>query len=245
MADKLLQRPLVFVAHQDDEAIGCGVLLQRAESPFVIFATDGAPEDPHFWSKYGSREALAEVRRKEAERAMAEVGVREHRILGFTDQQLHRNLGDALEMLRRIAREHRSTATVTHAYEGGHPDHDACSYLAARAGEQLGLEVWEMPLYHRNGGSGHVQQFIDGEAEFVIDPSDAEQESKRRMSAAYVSQGDVIRNFPERREIFRRQRKYDYARRPHEGKLNYEAWGWPITGEDLSRAFQRFSTVES
>jgi hypothetical protein len=98
-----------------------------------------------------------------------------------------------------------------------------------------------MPLYHRNGGSGHVQQFIDGEAEFVIDPSDAEQERKRRMSAAYVSQGEVIRHFPQRRETFRRQRKYDYSRRPHEGRLNYEVWGWPITGEDVSRAFQRFS----
>jgi hypothetical protein len=102
-----------------------------------------------------------------------------------------------------------------------------------------------MPLYHRNGGRGHVQQFIDGEAEFVIEPTDTEQERKRRMSAAYASQGDVIRHFPERREIFRQQRKYDYARRPHEGKLNYEAWGWPITGEDVSRAFADFSGVGS
>jgi LmbE family N-acetylglucosaminyl deacetylase len=211
----------------------------------VVFATDGAPEDPYFWKKYGSREALAGVRRKEAEHAMAEVGVHEYTILGFTDQHLHRYLGEALQKLVRIAREYRSTAIVTHAYEGGHPDHDACSYLAARVSEQLGLQVWEMPLYHRNGGHGHVQQFIDGEAEFVVEPTDAEQERKWRMSAAYASQGDVIRHFPERREIFRQQRTYDYARRPHEGKLNYEVWGWPITGEDVSRAFANFSGGES
>jgi hypothetical protein len=31
---------------------------------------------------------------------------------------------------------------------------------------------------------------------------------------------------------------YDYSRPPHRGKLNYEAWQWPVTGAGLCRAFQ-------
>ena len=64
--DVLLARTLVIVAHPDDEAAGCGVLLQRMREPVVLFATDGAPEDPYFWARYGSREAYGEMRREEA-----------------------------------------------------------------------------------------------------------------------------------------------------------------------------------
>src|SRR5262249_29498499 len=60
MSQTLLQRPLLLVAHQDDEALGCGILLQRAEHAVVVFATDGAPADEYFWRQYGSRERLAE-----------------------------------------------------------------------------------------------------------------------------------------------------------------------------------------
>src|SRR6184192_938856 len=70
----LLGRPLVLVAHPDDEALGCGALLQRAQSPAVIFATDGAPAVERFWAAYGSRHAYAEVRRQEAKLASRAAG---------------------------------------------------------------------------------------------------------------------------------------------------------------------------
>ena len=41
----LLGKTVVIVAHPDDEAAGCGVLLQRMQDPIVVFATDGAPAD--------------------------------------------------------------------------------------------------------------------------------------------------------------------------------------------------------
>lgn len=245
MVQPLLQRPLVLVAHQDDEAIGCGILLQRAEQPAVVFATDGAPADEYFWGKYGSPERLAQVRRAEAARAMSELGVATYEILAIRDQRLFENLSAALGRIIAIAREHRCSSLVTHAYEGGHPDHDACSYLAFRAGEQLSLPVWEMPLYHRAHGAPERQRFITGDADVVLAPTDIELGRKRRMAAAYVSQGEVIRAFPERNEIFRRQPRYEYSRPPHAGILNYEAWQWPITGRDVSRAFTEFAPSRS
>jgi len=241
MMETLLQRPLILVAHQDDEAIGCGILLQRAEDPVVVFSTDGAPTDEYFWGKYGSREKLAEVRSQEAALAMAEAGIGHYEILPIRDQRLFENLTAALDRIIAIARDHECRSIVTHAYEGGHPDHDACSYLGFRAGEILHIPVWEMPLYHRARGAPEMQHFISGDADVVLTPTDAEYARKRRMASAYASQGQVIRAFPERNEIFRRQPRYEYSQPPHAGTLNYEAWQWPITGDDVSRAFTEFA----
>src|SRR5437762_8633665 len=71
----LLGRTLVIVAHPDDETITCGGLLQRMRDPCVVFATDGAPEDAYFWSRFGSRERYAAIREQEAQAALAAVGV--------------------------------------------------------------------------------------------------------------------------------------------------------------------------
>jgi LmbE family N-acetylglucosaminyl deacetylase len=64
MADlsPLLGRTLVLVAHPDDEAVGCGALMQRMHEPVVVFATDGAPRDDYFWKTYGSRLRYSRVR---------------------------------------------------------------------------------------------------------------------------------------------------------------------------------------
>jgi N-acetylglucosamine malate deacetylase 2 len=239
MRETLLRRPLVLVAHQDDEAIACAILLQRAEQPTVVFATNGAPADPYFWSKYGSPQKLAEVRRHEAMQAIRAVGVAHAYFLDFPDQQLHLSAAEAIARVSTVAQENRCSAIVTHAYEGGHPDHDTCSYIAHTVGESLSLDVWEMPLYHRAEGRPSMQQFLNGNAEVTITPSDEEYARKQQMMAAYPSQGELLRTFTKREEVFRRQPHYDYARPPHEGQLNYEAWQWQVTGKEVSSALSR------
>jgi N-acetylglucosamine malate deacetylase 2 len=239
MRETLLRRPLVLVAHQDDEAIACAVLIQRAEQATIVFATNGAPVDPYFWGKYGSPQKLAEVRREEATNAMRAVGIAHACFLDFPDQQLHLSAAAAIARVIQIAQEQRCSAIVTHAYEGGHPDHDTCSYIAHEVGESLSLEVWEMPLYHRAEGKPSMQQFLNGNADLTITPSDEEYARKQQMMAAYPSQGELLRTFTKREEVFRRQPHYDYARPPHEGQLNYEAWQWQVTGKEVSSALSR------
>jgi LmbE family N-acetylglucosaminyl deacetylase len=142
----------------------------------------------------------------------------------------------AFEHVIAIAKSAQSTGVVTHAYEGGHPDHDTCSYIAAQVARTLAIEVWEMPLYHRAGGHINLQRFVEGQAELKLTPTDAEYARKKEIASQYVSQGDVIRAFPALEEKFRRQPAYDYSRPPHPGQLNYEAWQWPISGADVSKA---------
>lgn len=243
----LLGKTLVLIAHPDDEAVGCGALLQRMREPVVVFATDGAPRDRYFWDKCGSREAYAEVRRQEARTSLGLASVRHIEFLRagescFTDQELFRNLAPAMESLSALMRRCRPQALLTLAYEGGHPDHDSCSFLTSVLARSFTLPAWEMPLYfRRKDGTALCQQFrsMNG-TEAALEPNPQEQKTKHSMLAAYASQGEVLKQFSAAREWFRLQAAYDYAQPPHTGVLNYEAWGWPIRGTEVSAAFANF-----
>ena len=240
---QLLGRTLVLVAHPDDEAVGCGALLQRMREPAVVFLTDGAPEDEYFWGRFGSRENYAAVREQEARLALAAVSVP---TLDFVrsamDQRLHRHLAGAFDFLVQFIENYRPQALLSLAYEGGHPDHDCCSFLAHHLGTRFSLPVWEMPLYFRHA-SGFVAQteFISHEGiEVSIEPTPEELLRKRIMLSAYVSQGETLQRFTDALEHFRPQAAYDYSRPPHPGTLNYEAWGWRISGAEVCASFARF-----
>ncbi len=240
---QLLGRTLVLVAHPDDEAVGCGALLQRMREPAVAFLTDGAPEDPYFWGRFGSRVHYAGVRENEARIALGAVQVSTIEFArSIFDQQLHRRLEDAFAYLTHLVERLRPEALLTLAYEGGHPDHDSCSFLAHHLGARCSLPVWEMPLYFRDPAGFKAQtEFLEpSEMEIVIEPTPEELARKRTMLAAYVSQGDFLQHFQLAAERFRPQAGYDYSRPPHPGTLNYEAWGWKISGAEVCASFARF-----
>ncbi len=247
--DELLQRTLVLVAHPDDECIAFGALLQRIEHPLMVFATSGSPQDPYFWKKYGSRQAYAALRRQETMESMRAAGVQDVLFLSdlpggerFVDQELFRNLVPSFNQLSEIAQRRMITAILTLAYEGGHPDHDACSVLASQLARRFAIPCWEAPLYHRRpDGSGEFQRFLHptgGEVE--VKPTTREEEAKRTMCRAYASQGDFLAHFDVTNEKVRPQIAYDYTRPPHPGKTNYEVWQWQMTSQEVCDAFAEF-----
>jgi N-acetylglucosamine malate deacetylase 2 len=246
----LLGRTLVIVAHPDDESISCGGLLQHMREPCVVFATDGAPEDEYFWSRYGSREAYAAIRQDEARAAAKTVGVNKieflplHTQVPLMDQRLYRSLPQAFSALSTIVERLDPGCLLTLAYEGGHPDHDAVSFLTAQLGRTFSLPVWETPLYHRSeSGGGVFQRFVEERSEVVEHPIAAEElDAKLRMLGCYKSQFDALPSFDSGRERFRPQVAYDYSRPPHAGKLNYEIWQWRMTPQEVCAAFVDFSS---
>ena len=247
----LLGRSLVIVAHSDDESISCGGLLQHMREPCVVFATDGAPEDDYFWRRFGSRERYAAVREEEARAALQIVGVAEveflakHPEVSLIDQLLYRSLPAAFSALAKIVERRRPDCLLTLAYEGGHPDHDSVSFLAAQLGRSFSLPVWEAPLYHRSvDGDGVHQEFVEEHGEVMehVVAGD-ELEAKLRMLACYKSQFDSLPSFKTELERFRPQAAYDYAKRPHAGKLNYEFWQWRMTAEEVCAAFVDFTAA--
>lgn len=247
----LLGRTMVLVAHPDDESGGCAALLQRIQDPIVVFATDGAPFDEYFWHPFGSREAYSRLRRQEALRGLAAIGVHsvhfldDHAGSEFLDQQLHRVLPAAISAMDVLVRRYRPDAILAPAYEGGHPDHDSCSFLGSLIGELYSIPVWEMPLYHRTERGRIVcQRFPDPDGtEVRVRYTLPELLNRNFLIANYASQTDLGDFVKSRIEYFRPQRRYDYTKPPNDGIVNYEAWGWPISSAEVSRSFERLLTA--
>jgi N-acetylglucosamine malate deacetylase 2 len=268
--NEALGRTLIIVAHADDEAVACGALLQRMRDPVVAICTDGAPRDAYFWQSYGSRAAYARYRADEARAALHAVGVTHVELLSerdssrplsgdlgaeiakreaddaFVDQELFRQIPQAMERLLEVAQRMLPDCVLTLAYEGGHPDHDTCNFLGRQLSDRLHIPVWEAPLYHRfRTESMTVQRFLqESGQEIRLAITDHELVRKAAMFASYASQREVLDLFDPRIEIARPMRRYDYSRPPHEGTLNYEAWGWRIRGWELCDQFTQYLNAE-
>ena len=233
----LLGRTLVLAAHPDDEAVGCGALLQRMREPHVAYLTDGAPRDAYFWRDYGSREQYAATRRGEAEAVVAMLGARGH-FCGVTDQELFRGLERVQAWVDELVARVQAQAILMPAFEGGHPDHDAANLLGFLAGRGAGIPAWEYPCYHRSvdGALVHQEFRTSTGSEVRAVPTAVEWERKLRTYGAYASQREVLQHFLGETEAFRPLPAYDYASPPHPGVLNYEAWQWGITGSEVAQA---------
>ena len=215
-----MDRVLVFVAHPDDETIGCSGLLQRASTSLVVFAVDGAPPHYGFERRFGSLRKYSETRFLEASRALSLIPrcsfQRLRRPDGsyFVDQHLFQDLRRAYSSLLKIAGEFSPTVIVSHTYEGGHIDHDACSFLAMKTSRALAIQHWEFPLYRKSElGQDIFQEFRDcREAECVLALSEDEMAVKQRMRAEYRTQREMLRVFVLDTERFRRIIFEDYTR---------------------------------
>jgi N-acetylglucosamine malate deacetylase 2 len=93
-----------------------------------------------------------------------------------------------------------------------------------------------MALYHAVPGTDRmaVAEFlpVPGLAETRLDLSAKERALKERMIRCFVTQEETLRAFlPPRAEAFRPAPAYDFTRPPHAGRLQYETWGFGMTGE--------------
>lgn len=228
-------RVLVVAAHPDDETVGAGALLCRLPDVWIVHATDGAPRDARFLAKgfSGSREEYARARRRELAAAMALAGIGPERLrcLGIADQEAVLEIPRLAAGIAQAIREIGPGIVLTLAYEGGHPDHDAVALAVQKAAGEIA--VIEMPLYHAGPEGMMVQEFLPGPSEIRRILTDQERELKRRMIESFATQEETLRAFlPPRDERFRPAPAYDFTRPPHAGRLQYEAWGFPLTGEE-------------
>jgi LmbE family N-acetylglucosaminyl deacetylase len=242
--EPLPARAIVIGAHPDDEVIGAGALLARLPDAAVVHVTDGAPRnesDAHAagfagWADY------AAARHKEAAAALALAGLAPERItgLGIPDQQAAHNLAPLAQRLAALLHEGGFAVVITHAYEGGHPDHDAtglavhaaCRLIEAQGGTPP--HMVEMAGYHALGGRFVAGTFIahaDAGPPATVTLDAAARRLKRRMFDCHTTQRAVLASFTIEVERFRAAPRYDFRLPPHPGPLHYDMQPWGITGE--------------
>lgn len=193
-------RWLLLVAHQDDEVIAASRILVAAPHVTLAHATDGVtPRD-------ASARSLGATRDAELAAALDALGCAPERIgFGLPDGGLVEHLAALTAGL--VQRLDRFDVVVTHAFEGGHPDHDARAVAldaACRRVRTAPLRL-EFPIYAREGESARLLAFPSASRDGLKLPLD-ETAQARKISAlaAFASQRHVVERFPTDREALRR-----------------------------------------
>jgi LmbE family N-acetylglucosaminyl deacetylase len=223
----------VVVAHPDDETIGCGAQLRRLRQATIVVVTDGAPRDLHDAHHYGFRtaEEYAQAREREHLGALAIAGASLTRSVRFrvADQQAAFLLPQITRRLARLFATREIGVVLTHAYEGGHPDHDAtafCVHAAAVLRRVAGasVAVVEMPFYRQGRGGPAYQEFhgTPRADEVVVHLTRGQQRLKQQMIGTYATQARVLAPFSVELERFRPAPPYDFTELPNGGRLLYE-----------------------
>ena len=236
--ERISEPVALVVAHPDDETVGLGSRLHLFDRLTLIHVTGGAPADMADARRAGfdTSEAYAAARVAELAAALEVLGARPVRALryGLMDQAVVDHLP---ELVRRLTADCAGqAAVVTHAYEGGHPDHDACALAVARARAVLGASApaaCEFAGYYGVDGTLHANRFHADpdrpETAWKLTP--AERDRKARAFAAHASQRRILDNFPPGRERLRTAPAYDFTRPPPSGEPHYDRYGWALTGD--------------
>ncbi len=217
--------------HPDDEVVGFCAAIGRARAAgaavSVIFLTHGCIDAATMWPWARGRYAQVVARRRaEADRAAAELGIA---IAGWSDRparRLWRELAAAEAEVRAALAASAADQLWAPAYEGGNPDHDGASAIAARLAAE-GLSVLEFAEYTLAGGRARSHSFPQPngtEQTLTLDPG--ERARKRQALALYASEAGNLGYVGAEREVFRPLAPYDYRRPPHPGRLWYARFQW-------------------
>lgn len=238
-------RTLLIAAHPDDETIGAGAIIPHLAALRIVHVTDGSPLNmaDALAAGFSTREAYAAAREKEAKQALVLAGVPEDAIsnLHFTDQQVVFHIQELTERIVELVEVYKPKSLLTHAYEGGHPDHDSVAFACHLAREihrgrnpDAGFEVVEFAGYRLGDGAIRAYEFLPRENHSIYEHTLTLEERglKIQMLRTFRTQSKTLTPFlSPRSEMFRKAPNYDFGQAPHAGRLFYERFDWGVDGE--------------
>jgi N-acetylglucosamine malate deacetylase 1 len=245
-------RILLLAPHPDDELVGCCAAIGRARaqgsSISVVFLTTGIPARQRLWPwDRSSHPARVERRRAEALRVCAEIGADIAHFSDVAARNLKNELRAACELVARLCADRKAGALWVPAYEGGHPDHDAASFIASTL--RRDLPVWEFSEYNFYGNRIHSNEFVSPAGqEIYLKLTGEERRLKKALLEMYASERGNLNYLQTEREVFRPLAAYDYSQPPHPGTLFYRRFAWAsfhprvneVRPEEVSGAIAEF-----
>lgn len=218
-------RHVVVVAHPDDETIACGGLLQRIPQLRIIQLTSGAFSDREL-------ERIA-MRRQERAQALRALGVSAEVLdLDCPDRAAHLHLARIVNVLTRELAD--ADVVWTHAYEGGHLDHDTCAAAVHAAADDLVCRM-EFASYFWNGEESVFGAFAGG---LIVEQQLTGERWTRKQAAlaCYASQAGILRKFktPDI-ECYRQAPRYDFRQPPLPWRTRWDVKGYEPSTEDWRR----------
>jgi LmbE family N-acetylglucosaminyl deacetylase len=222
----------VVVAHADDETLWAGAALGRMADCRLIHLTDSSPRDLGDARRLGfdTREAYTAARAEELDAALVALGATPVRIAyGVPDQEAVDHLPSIVERL--IVDCAGVEAIATHAYEGGHPDHDAAALSVRIAADRLGVPVVEFASYNLHRGERVWARFEPdpGRPEHSRPLLPDEQARIDAALAAHQSQAGVFSDWRPEVERWRAAPRYDFTWPPPGEGCLYDGFGWALT----------------
>lgn len=189
-------RLVVLAAHPDDETLGAAGLIATAarsgRAVEVIIASDG--EASHPASRTHPPEALAKIRRREAEAALSALApAATLAFLGLPDGELDEHRGIIADAVQ--ARLDANTLLLTPWRGDRHPDHEACAVAAAAEAAERGCPHWQYPIWAWHWADPASAELPWNDLRLVhLDPTATE--AKRAAIGAYLSQHESLSDLP-------------------------------------------------
>ncbi len=206
---------MAVLSHPGDEAVGMGGQLGVMEDVILVHITDGAPRTRPDWKIY-ARTLRAEVL---AAARIAGIPARRCVEAGLAANEASQHLVELTCYLTGLLADLQPDLVFTHAYEGGHPDHDAAAFAVHHA---VQLQT-RPPLLLIEFTSSPRNRFLNDEGAITRAPlSDEQKVLKRCMMSCLTSREFAQPAEPPQSEEFRVAPEYDFSRPPAPGPLLYE-----------------------
>lgn len=225
--ERIAERIAIVVAHPDDETLWTGALLDRLDDAILIHVTDGAPADMDDARRLGfaTREEYAGARGAELDAALDRLGYRGARCsYGFPDKGAVHHLASLVDRL--CVDLAGAAAILTHPFEGGHPDHDACALAVARAAAAPAVEF---ACYCDHAGEREFGRFWPGPPEQARALTTADRNRIEAALHAHATQASCFGSWRPTHERYRAAPPYDFTAPSPPERTLYDSFGWDLT----------------